>query len=725
MIIMKAAPTSTAISSPFRSSSSKEPSRLLLPVFAAALIATTTTTTTSTSTSSASVSAIAVVLGVQGYNNVGGVRSTISRGGAFPIRQRRRRNYYRSYFFSPSSFRYAFSPPNDAAAAVGGRRCAVVVVGEEREANDDGVDAEEEDFSKRRFRPLLERCRFLRRPFENGGPGRTGLGLLLRVLLAVRRVAATTAATLALGLALLMLLPSPAQSASAASATAAAKATEISRVLFRSSSPMLAPSSAGGASGAELQQQQQLLQSSSSSDDDVPTAAATVAASVGTDNDRSSPARSSSRSAAGASAATAISVTPPITKGTELILTARLAFSALAGAAVGIERRSQAVKNEHHHAAAAAGVRTQALVSLGAALFTMCSMFGFAGVGGNTRVDPSRMASNVASGVGFVGAGVITTTVVKQQQKNDSDKKQQQETLVHGLTTACAIWLSAALGVASGAGMYYLASAGAILTIAILRFGRVPPPHVRLRRKKKKAAESVAKSAEKDGGAVRQLVPKSPPPPSSKSSLGVFRPTKRGAGDYENFASGRDNAKPLMNPEPKDDDVVEGDGGRERRQRAVSDPVPLRASLRDVAQNLVGTGKIDSSNKVNATREDERTVTVGGGEGSGRDSRGPSESLSFDSDPTRLSTNRDGTAAEPTGRALSNEGGEEGGGREGANASRTYDSQPVDREVQIRVAKRKSSAKETTKESSRTTTTSTEKARNKTPAAEEKRYRPQ
>mmetsp|Transcript_20706 Transcript_20706/g.57215 ORF Transcript_20706/g.57215 Transcript_20706/m.57215 type:complete len:102 (+) Transcript_20706:1139-1444(+) len=78
----------------------------------------------------------------------------------------------------------------------------------------------------------------------------------------------------------------------------------------------------------------------------------------------------------------------------EARISLRLIFAALTGAAIGKER-----SGKYHPA----GVRTMSLVALGAALFTLCSRHGFAG----THYDTSRMASNVASGVGFIGAGVI------------------------------------------------------------------------------------------------------------------------------------------------------------------------------------------------------------------------------------------------------------------------------------------------------------------------------
>jgi len=138
----------------------------------------------------------------------------------------------------------------------------------------------------------------------------------------------------------------------------------------------------------------------------------------------------------------------------EIRLSLRLIFAALTGAAIGKER-----SGFRYHPA---GVRTMSLVALGAALFTVCSRHGFAG-----HYDTSRMASNVASGVGFIGAGVI-------YHEHKSDK-------VHGLTTAAAIWISAAVGVTCGTGLFVVAAMSTFLTLAILRIGGA----VKFRRKTK------------------------------------------------------------------------------------------------------------------------------------------------------------------------------------------------------------------------------------------------
>ena len=81
----------------------------------------------------------------------------------------------------------------------------------------------------------------------------------------------------------------------------------------------------------------------------------------------------------------------------------------------------------------------------------------------------SRMAANVASGVGFVGAGVITTSMRDQDKRNPNNP---QNNVVHGLTTAATIWLSAAVGVACGVGLLRVATTAALTTIFILRMGR-------------------------------------------------------------------------------------------------------------------------------------------------------------------------------------------------------------------------------------------------------------
>ena len=119
-------------------------------------------------------------------------------------------------------------------------------------------------------------------------------------------------------------------------------------------------------------------------------------------------------------------------------LTIRLSLALLLGGAIGIEREYRAKE---------AGFRTHFLVALGSALFCVVSQFGF----GVDLKDSSRVAAQVVSGIGFLGAGTIIF------QKN----------VVRGLTTAAGLWVTAAIGLACGTGMYM----AAILTTAMVLMG--------------------------------------------------------------------------------------------------------------------------------------------------------------------------------------------------------------------------------------------------------------
>ena len=94
----------------------------------------------------------------------------------------------------------------------------------------------------------------------------------------------------------------------------------------------------------------------------------------------------------------------------------------------------------------AAGLRTHAMVGFGAALFTLVSIAGF------DEGDPGRVAAQIVTGIGFLGAGAIW-----RSQDN-----------VRGLTTAAGLWAAAAIGMGIGAGLLALGVAGAILTLAVL-----------------------------------------------------------------------------------------------------------------------------------------------------------------------------------------------------------------------------------------------------------------
>ncbi|MBW7952078.1 MAG: MgtC/SapB family protein [Chitinophagaceae bacterium] len=124
----------------------------------------------------------------------------------------------------------------------------------------------------------------------------------------------------------------------------------------------------------------------------------------------------------------------------------RLALASLFGALIGLER-------ERKHWAA--GLRTHMMVCVGACLIMMVSAFGFSDILGtpNLTLDPSRIAAQVVSGIGFIGAGTIL--LLKQGT-------------IRGLTTASGLWTVAAIGLATGGGMYFAAIATTVIAIIIL-----------------------------------------------------------------------------------------------------------------------------------------------------------------------------------------------------------------------------------------------------------------
>ena len=153
----------------------------------------------------------------------------------------------------------------------------------------------------------------------------------------------------------------------------------------------------------------------------------------------------------------------------EMELCFRLLYAACLGAFVGLERSSSECP---------AGVRTMALVGLGAATYTICSTHGFlphTALGfppgspflDSVKCDLSRMASNIASGVGFIGAGAIHKSTLRK----DGNEAQN---VVSGLTTASAIWVSAAVGIASAVGLYFSGAVATFATVAILKYARLP-----------------------------------------------------------------------------------------------------------------------------------------------------------------------------------------------------------------------------------------------------------
>jgi len=126
----------------------------------------------------------------------------------------------------------------------------------------------------------------------------------------------------------------------------------------------------------------------------------------------------------------------------------RLLLAIALGALIGYQRE---------RSSKAAGLRTHTLISLGAAVFTVVSIFGFSGA-----VDPSRVAAGVVAGVGFIGAGVIFRGM-----------RGEGVTGVAGLTTAASIWASAAVGLAAGAGLWLIAVIAGLATVGILLVPKV------------------------------------------------------------------------------------------------------------------------------------------------------------------------------------------------------------------------------------------------------------
>ena len=122
----------------------------------------------------------------------------------------------------------------------------------------------------------------------------------------------------------------------------------------------------------------------------------------------------------------------------EVELALRLLVALLLGAFIGLEREY------HRHPA---GLRTMAMVSVGSCLFTLLGA-----ELGNKNTDPTRIAAQVVTGVGFLGAGAIL-----RQGRN-----------IHGLTTAASIWVVAAIGMAVGFGLYLLPTICTLLVVIAL-----------------------------------------------------------------------------------------------------------------------------------------------------------------------------------------------------------------------------------------------------------------
>ena len=129
----------------------------------------------------------------------------------------------------------------------------------------------------------------------------------------------------------------------------------------------------------------------------------------------------------------------------ELVEIARLSVAALLGGIVGLERQ------QRHKSA---GLRTHILVSLGSCLIMLISYKLYAGVQGLTNADPARLAAQVVSGIGFLGAGTIM----------------KEGLTIKGLTTAASLWVVAGVGLAVGAGYYVGAVTTTVLSVLALTY---------------------------------------------------------------------------------------------------------------------------------------------------------------------------------------------------------------------------------------------------------------
>jgi putative Mg2+ transporter-C (MgtC) family protein len=131
---------------------------------------------------------------------------------------------------------------------------------------------------------------------------------------------------------------------------------------------------------------------------------------------------------------------------TTLEMALRLLLATFLGGIIGFQREKSGKE---------AGLRTNMLICLGSALLTVISIYAFPGA------DPSRIAAGIATGIGFIGAGVIL---------------HRSGGAVIGLTSAATIWVVAAIGMASGAGLYIIAPVATVLVLVVLLLPHLKKP---------------------------------------------------------------------------------------------------------------------------------------------------------------------------------------------------------------------------------------------------------
>lgn len=165
----------------------------------------------------------------------------------------------------------------------------------------------------------------------------------------------------------------------------------------------------------------------------------------------------------------------------EIIL--RLLLACVFGALIGLERERKDWT---------AGLRTHMMVCVGSCLIMMVSAFGFSDVLGSEHItlDPSRIAAQVVSGIGFIGAGTILF---------------MKQGTIRGLTTASGLWTVAAIGLATGGGMYFAAGATTVIAFIIL-WALQPLERMYSRRFRKKTLRIVTTADTGSTGLIKDLL---------------------------------------------------------------------------------------------------------------------------------------------------------------------------------------------------------------------------
>jgi putative Mg2+ transporter-C (MgtC) family protein len=193
---------------------------------------------------------------------------------------------------------------------------------------------------------------------------------------------------------------------------------------------------------------------------------------------------------------------PPLDITLQLDLSIRMLIAAVLGSAIGFEREI------HDHPA---GMRTHLLVALGSAIFTELSIFGFgASSGASGNVDPTRIAAQIVSGIGFLGAGAIL----------------KYGTSIRGLTTAASLWATAAVGMAVGAGSWIVAVVGTAVIVFSLWPLNIVIARLRPQGSRQVRIRLHAGRLESLGEVTRQLA-------ARRIEIGEINTQRRGKGNYD------------------------------------------------------------------------------------------------------------------------------------------------------------------------------------------------